>query len=99
MSLFNSTLAKHVCLEEFEQIQTQTFTQVSGGSVGGEHMEQPSGLANTACIRQMQQLQIDSLERDELSKETLWVGQGGICMCMANLLGCGGEWAERAIAP
>ncbi|XP_050760847.1 dynein axonemal heavy chain 1 [Gymnogyps californianus] len=28
MSLFNSTLAKHVCLEEFEQIQTQTFTQV-----------------------------------------------------------------------
>ncbi|NXN51379.1 DYH1 protein, partial [Rynchops niger] len=28
MSLFNSTLASHVCLEEFEQIQTQTFTQV-----------------------------------------------------------------------
>ncbi|NWZ55127.1 DYH1 protein, partial [Haliaeetus albicilla] len=28
MSLFNSTLAKHVSLEEFEQIQTQTFTQV-----------------------------------------------------------------------
>ncbi|XP_037242845.1 dynein heavy chain 1, axonemal [Falco rusticolus] len=28
MSLFNSTLAKHVCLEEFEQIQIQTFTQV-----------------------------------------------------------------------
>ncbi|NXL44771.1 DYH1 protein, partial [Podilymbus podiceps] len=28
MSLFNSTLDKHVCLEEFEQIQTQTFTQV-----------------------------------------------------------------------
>ncbi|XP_071611851.1 dynein axonemal heavy chain 1 [Heliangelus exortis] len=28
MSLFNVTLAKHVCLEEFEQIQTQTFTQV-----------------------------------------------------------------------
>ncbi|NXE09964.1 DYH1 protein, partial [Lophotis ruficrista] len=28
MSLFNSDLAKHVCLEEFEQIQTQTFTQV-----------------------------------------------------------------------
>ncbi|NXX05401.1 DYH1 protein, partial [Larus smithsonianus] len=28
MSLFNSTLANHVCLEEFEQIQTQTFTQV-----------------------------------------------------------------------
>ena len=36
ISLFNSTLAKHVCLEEFEQIQTQTFTQVSRGSVGGE---------------------------------------------------------------
>ncbi|NWU63519.1 DYH1 protein, partial [Pterocles burchelli] len=28
MSLFNSALAKHVCLEEFEQIQIQTFTQV-----------------------------------------------------------------------
>ncbi|NWW95122.1 DYH1 protein, partial [Rhynochetos jubatus] len=28
MSLFNSTLAKHVCLEEFEEIQTQSFTQV-----------------------------------------------------------------------
>ncbi|XP_053933024.1 dynein axonemal heavy chain 1 [Cuculus canorus] len=28
MSLFNINLAKHVCLEEFEQIQTQTFTQV-----------------------------------------------------------------------
>nr|XP_021152153.1 dynein heavy chain 1, axonemal [Columba livia] len=28
MSLFNSTLTEHVCLEEFEQIQTQTFTQV-----------------------------------------------------------------------
>lgn len=39
MSLFNSNLAKHVCLEEFEQIQTQTFTQVSGGSMGGEQME------------------------------------------------------------
>ena len=87
MSLFNSTLARHVCLEEFEQIQTQTFTQVSGGSMGGEHREQPAGLS--ACIRQMQQLQIDSLEMDELSKETLWVGQGGICRCMSNLLGCG----------
>lgn len=68
MSLFNSTLAKHVCLEEFEQIQTQTFTQVSGGSVGGEHMKQSAGLS--ACFRQMRQLQIDSLETDELSKET-----------------------------
>uniref|UniRef100_A0A8C3K8B9 Dynein axonemal heavy chain 1 n=1 Tax=Calidris pygmaea TaxID=425635 RepID=A0A8C3K8B9_9CHAR len=28
MSLFNSALASYVCLEEFEQIQTQTFTQV-----------------------------------------------------------------------
>uniref|UniRef100_A0A8V1A4F4 Dynein axonemal heavy chain 1 n=1 Tax=Gallus gallus TaxID=9031 RepID=A0A8V1A4F4_CHICK len=28
MSLFNSSLAKHVSLEEFEEIQTQTFTQV-----------------------------------------------------------------------
>lgn len=28
MSLFNSTLAKHVSLEEFEEIQIQTFTQV-----------------------------------------------------------------------
>ncbi|NXR16043.1 DYH1 protein, partial [Semnornis frantzii] len=28
MSLFNSTLAKCVCLEEFEQIQIQTFSQV-----------------------------------------------------------------------
>lgn len=89
MSLFNSTLAKHVSLEEFEQIQTQTFTQVSRGSVGGEHMEQPAGLS--PCIRQMQQLQIYSLEMDEyeFSKERLWVGQGGICMCVSNLLGCG----------
>lgn len=71
MSLFNSTLANHVCLEEFEQIQTQTFTQVSGGSTGGQDMEQPAGLS--ACIRQMQQLKIYSLEMDELSKETLWV--------------------------
>ncbi|NXD64149.1 DYH1 protein, partial [Eolophus roseicapillus] len=28
MSLFNTTLAKYVCLQEFEQIQTQTFTEV-----------------------------------------------------------------------
>lgn len=28
MSLFHSTLSKHGRLEEFEQIQTQTFTQV-----------------------------------------------------------------------
>ncbi|KAM9533492.1 LOW QUALITY PROTEIN: dynein axonemal heavy chain 1 [Guaruba guarouba] len=28
MSLFNTALAKCVCLEEFEQIQTQTFTEV-----------------------------------------------------------------------
>uniref|UniRef100_G1MWR4 Dynein axonemal heavy chain 1 n=1 Tax=Meleagris gallopavo TaxID=9103 RepID=G1MWR4_MELGA len=28
MSLFNTSLAKHVSLEEFEEIQTQTFTQV-----------------------------------------------------------------------
>ncbi|NXX96308.1 DYH1 protein, partial [Centropus bengalensis] len=28
MSLFNINLAKHICLEEFEQIQTQTFSQV-----------------------------------------------------------------------
>ncbi|KAM4654602.1 LOW QUALITY PROTEIN: dynein axonemal heavy chain 1 [Amazona ochrocephala] len=28
MSLFNTALAKYVCLEEFEQIQTQTFTEV-----------------------------------------------------------------------
>ncbi|XP_010013568.1 PREDICTED: dynein heavy chain 1, axonemal-like, partial [Nestor notabilis] len=27
-SLFNTALAKYVCLEEFEQIQTQTFTEV-----------------------------------------------------------------------
>lgn len=30
MSLFNTSLAKHVSLEEFEEIQTQTFTQVRG---------------------------------------------------------------------
>ncbi|XP_072203968.1 dynein axonemal heavy chain 1 [Excalfactoria chinensis] len=28
MSLFNSSLAEHISLEEFEEIQTQTFTQV-----------------------------------------------------------------------
>lgn len=73
-------------MEEFEQIQTQTFTQVSGGSMGGEQMEQPAGLS--ACIRQMQQLQIDSLEIDELSEETLWVGQEGTCLCVSDFLGC-----------
>lgn len=46
MSLFNSTLTEHVCLEEFEQIQTQTFTQVS---MGGEHVEKPAKLS--ACVR------------------------------------------------
>lgn len=46
MSLFNSTLTEHVCLEEFEQIQTQTFTQVS---MGGEHVEKPAELS--ACVR------------------------------------------------
>lgn len=30
MSLFNTSLAEHVSLEEFEGIQTQTFTEVRG---------------------------------------------------------------------
>lgn len=34
MPLFNTTLGKHLCLEEFEQIQTQSFAQVSRGSGG-----------------------------------------------------------------
>lgn len=57
MSLFNTTINRLVSLEEFEEIQTQTFTQVSRGGVREEHMEQPAMLS--VCIRQMQQLQID----------------------------------------
>lgn len=83
MSLFNTTINKLVSLEEFEEIQTQTFTQVSRGGVREEHMEQPAMLS--VCIRQMQQLQIDFLETDELSKETsclcLWHGGTFACAC------------------
>lgn len=97
MSLFNTTLTKTVTLEEFEKIQTETFTQVSRGSVRGDHMEQPAVLS--VCIRQMQQLQIDFLETDELSKETSCLGPGGICMCLSNLLGCGENGLKRVIVP
>lgn len=79
MSLFNTSVTKLVSLEEFEEIQTQTFTQVSRGGVRDKHMEQPAVVS--VCIRQMQQLQIDFLETDELSKETC-LGQGGICICL-----------------
>lgn len=87
LSLFNTTVTKLVSLEEFEEIQTQAFTQVSRGGVRDEHMEQAAGLS--VCIRRMQQLQIDRLETDELSKETSCLGQGGICLCLSNLLGYG----------
>lgn len=60
-------------------------------------MEQAAGLL--VCIRQMQQLQINSLETEELSKETLWVEQAGICMCMSNLLGCGENGLEEPEPP
>lgn len=86
MSLFNSALAKPVCLKEFEQIQTQTFTQVSRGSMRDEHMEQPTGLS--VCVRQLQWLQTDNLETDELSEETLCVVQGGICTWDVGRMGC-----------
>lgn len=79
MSLFNTTINKLVSLEEFEEIQTQTFTQVSRGGVREEHMEQPAVLS--VCIRQIQQLQIDFLETDELSKETS-------CLCYRSTFAC-----------
>lgn len=87
MSLFNTTITKVVSREEFEEIQTQAFTQVSRGGVRGEHMEQPAVVS--VCIRQMQQLQIDFLETDELSKETSCLGQGDICVYLSKLLGYG----------
>lgn len=96
LSLFNTTITKVVSLEEFEEIQTQTFTQVSRG-VRDEHMEQAAVLS--VCIRQMQQLQIDLLETDELSKETSCLGQGGICMCLSNLLGYGENGLKESKCP
>lgn len=68
LSLFNTTITKLLSLEEFEEIQTQAFTQVSRGGVRDKHMEQPAVVS--MCVRQMQQLQIDFLETDEVSKET-----------------------------
>lgn len=79
MSLFDTTINKLVSLEEFEEIQTQTFTQVSRGGVREEHMEQPAVLS--VCIRQMQQLQIDFLETNELSKEISCLWHGGTFAC------------------
>lgn len=36
MSLFHSSLSKYSRLEEFEQIQSQTFSQVPGNQHGGQ---------------------------------------------------------------
>ncbi|RMC00001.1 hypothetical protein DUI87_23409 [Hirundo rustica rustica] len=92
MSLFNTTLTKLVPLEEFEEIQTQTFTQVSRGGVRDEHMEQPAVVS--VCIRQMQQLQNDFLETDEIKGDIMF-GAGKNLHVPVKFIGLWQEWVQE----
>lgn len=79
MSLFNLTLAKCVCLEEFEQIQVQTFSQVSKGGVEGEHVEQPAGLS--AYIRHSSCRSITWTQMSLQRRHCGWGREESACVC------------------